>query len=146
MQNLAPVVNIGAPIDLEVSGIVIHGFGRGHSLLNFETANIDFDSTIFNEKHFGVYCGYVQLKGEPTKMGIVSIGKNPTIDNAYPTFEVHILDFKKDIYDEEIRVKLVMKMRDMITFKSIDALIKQIASDAEEARKVLKDGIDLAFK
>lgn len=137
MQEEFATLSCGDSLDIDVSGTVVHGFGRGHSLLSFETANIDFESTIFTARDFGVYCGYVQLRGEPLRLGVISIGKNPTFDNAYPTFEVHILDFKRDIYGEEMRVRLVRKLRDMIEFKSVADLIAQIARDIDAARRIL---------
>ena len=124
-----------------VSGIVVHGFGRGHSLLGFPTANVSNSWEVkVTESGYGVYCGKVNVEGYPTKKGVISIGKNPTFENEKPTFEVHILDFSEDIYDAKITVELVYKIRPMMVFSSIQALIEQIQNDIQVARsKVIID-------
>ncbi|KAH0794578.1 Riboflavin kinase [Histomonas meleagridis] len=122
-----------------VSGIVIHGFGRGHSLLGFPTANISTDYwQEITEAEYGVYCGTVDVEGYPTKAGVISIGKNPTFDNKKPTFEVHILNFRDDIYDQKITVELMEKIRPMLVFKDINGLITQINKDIEYAKTSAK--------
>lgn len=125
-------------------GIVIHGFGRGHKTVGFATANLDTKSwnDDITEDDFGVYCGLVYIRGEAARIGLVSIGKNPTFGDLHPTFEVHILDFDEDIYDVEMTVDLREFLRPMVTFKSIDELKKQIHNDCVDGRKSMQELID----
>ena len=84
----------------------------------------------------------VNLNNEKPRIGIISIGENPTFnDLLHPTFEVHILDFDRDIYGEILEVTLTNYLRPMTTFSSINDLINAISTDAINARKLLSDQI-----
>jgi len=50
---------------------------------------------------------------------------------------VHILDFDERIYDQEIRVNFVKRIRDEKKFASIPELADQIKQDAIQAREIL---------
>ena len=54
-----------------------------------------------------------------------------------PTYEVHLLDFDGQIYDQELKVELVHYIRSERKFDSIDALIAQIREDALTAARLL---------
>jgi riboflavin kinase/FMN adenylyltransferase len=69
--------------------------------------------------------------------GVANIGYSPTFDDHIFTVEVHILDFKKNIYGDAIRVNFIQRLRDEIKFNSIDALADQIRFDIENARRLL---------
>ena len=127
-----------------ISGIVVHGKGRGSKKLGFATANLSYESwdVAVQKNDFGVYAGIVNLNNEKPRIGIISIGENPTFnDLLHPTFEVHILDFDRDIYGEILEVTLTNYLRPMTTFSSINDLINAISTDAINARKLLSDQI-----
>lgn len=130
------------------TGIVVHGYGRGHKTVGFATANLDTKSWTEDttEADFGVYCGIVHLNGHDPLIGIVSIGKNPTFGEIKPTFEVHILGFDQDIYGVEMVVDLKQHMRPMIAFKSVDQLKEQIGKDAATAKKEMEILMKSEFK
>ena len=50
--------------------------------------------------------------------------------------EVHLLDFNRDIYGQELEVIFVSKLRDEQKFASVDELKKQIAVDISRARQL----------
>jgi len=54
--------------------------------------------------------------------------------------EVHLLDFKGAIYDQELEVTFAGKLRDERKFESVDALRAQIGQDVETARELFGDG------
>ena len=118
-------------------GEVIHGFGRGHKTVGFATANLCTDnwSPPLTDADFGVYSGLVYMRGEKARIGVVSVGKNPTFDDNHPTFEVHILDFDEDIYGVVLKVELKEHLRPMMKFGSVDELTAQIATDSNNARE-----------
>ena len=70
-------------------------------------------------------------------MGAMNIGKNPTFDDQVLSFEVFIMDFDKQIYDDEVEVRFVQRIRGEQTFPSPEALIEQMHKDVEEVRKIL---------
>ena len=56
------------------------------------------------------------------------------IDGKRQLLEVHIFDFDQEIYGRYLRVALLKQLRGEWEFKSLAALQKQIAEDAEEAK------------
>ncbi len=121
-----------------IAGKVIKGSGRGVGL-GFPTANIEILDQLCPKK--GVYAVKVFWNNEIFN-GLANIGINPTFLPAdleskieKPSFEVHVLDFNKDIYGEEIQVSLVRRIRDEIRFEKVSDLIERIKLDIEWARK-----------
>ncbi len=53
-----------------------------------------------------------------------------------PTAEVHILDFNRNIYGEELTFHFLRKIRDEITFSNPDELKRQIEKDIAEVRSI----------
>ncbi len=69
----------------------------------------------------------------------VNIGTNPTFtpDKKTMSVEAYLLDFDRDIYDENLQLEFVMRLRDELKFDSVDALIAQIEEDVEKVRQIL---------
>ncbi|MNE25430.1 Riboflavin biosynthesis protein RibF [compost metagenome] len=117
-------------------GIVGHGEKRGRTI-GFPTANLQLeDSYVIPAK--GVYAVKVFFK-EEVLYGVMNVGVKPTFHDgmAAPSFEVHLFDFAADIYGQELKVDLEAFIRPERKFESIDALISQIAKDAETAKMLL---------
>lgn len=120
----------------QVQGIVTKGRNRGGALLGFPTANIQLNGALCPKT--GVYAVTVACEGE-TLGGVANIGYSPTFDDHIFTVEVHILDFKKNIYGKKIRVNFIRRIRDEIKFDGIDALTAQIRKDVDCARAILDE-------
>ena len=119
----------------QIRGKVIKGRERGGSQLGFPTANIKLHDELCPK--VGVYAVTVEtIKGN--FMGVANIGFSPTFGDGMFTIEVHILDFKADIYDSRIRVNMVQRLRDEQKFSSIEQLAEQINTDIKIAREILK--------
>ncbi|MBT8763524.1 bifunctional riboflavin kinase/FAD synthetase [Desulfohalobiaceae bacterium Ax17] len=117
-----------------VQGRVISGQKRGGPLLGFPTANICLKDELFPKT--GVYAVWVEVLGQ-IKPGVANIGYNPTFGNDYLSVEAHILDFKQNIYNQDIKVHFVQRLRSEKKFSGLDALKKQIRADIELGRKIL---------
>jgi riboflavin kinase/FMN adenylyltransferase len=52
--------------------------------------------------------------------------------------EAFVFDFEGDIYNQDVRVRFVQRIRDEKKFASPEALVKQIGNDVARARKILK--------
>lgn len=105
-----------------VSGKVVKGFKNG-TKMGFPTANVEY----LEEKLLppdGVYRGSVSGYD-----AVINVGKNPTFDAEKRTVEAHLIDYSGDLYDKEIKVEFIEKIRDDIKFKSVDELINQIEND-----------------
>ena len=63
----------------------------------------------------------------------------PTFENQAisPQLEVHILDWRQDLYGQVVQLDFVERLRQEIRFPSSDALIDQIKMDIQTAREVL---------
>jgi riboflavin kinase/FMN adenylyltransferase len=118
----------------QIRGTVTTGRDRGGKLLGFPTANIKLHDELCPLA--GVYAVTVEWRRQRYP-GVANIGYSPTFDDHQFTVEVHILDFDKDIYGEEIRVNFVDRIRDEQKFSGIAELSEQIRRDIETARDVL---------
>jgi riboflavin kinase / FMN adenylyltransferase len=115
-----------------VAGRVIRGDQLGHQL-GFPTANLDTPGLLLPAH--GVYAAHARV-GATNHRAVLNIGTRPTIQNTMPTprLEVHLLDFSGDLYDQELEVEFVAKLRDEIKFPSVEALRAQIQRDVAAAR------------
>tara|TARA_B110000285_G_C15141751_1_gene631253 strand:- start:6750 stop:7682 length:933 start_codon:yes stop_codon:yes gene_type:complete len=121
----------------EFSGEVVHGNGIGKTI-GTPTANIQLNS---NEKIIpldGVYAVICQIKDANFK-GIMNIGYKPTVNKGEKrTIEIHLFDFNKDVYELELRAKVIERIRDEVKFSSLESLKSQIFKDNENAKKILE--------
>ncbi|WP_410510871.1 bifunctional riboflavin kinase/FAD synthetase [Paenibacillus sp. BR2-3] len=119
-------------------GTVVHGEKRGRTI-GFPTANLLLeDRFVIPAK--GVYAVRV-FYNDKVLPGVMNVGVKPTFheDVTAPSFEVHLFDYDGDLYEKQLTVELVSYIRPERKFDSIQALIQQIGSDAETAKKLLKD-------
>jgi riboflavin kinase/FMN adenylyltransferase len=122
--------------DYSLRGTVIEGNKLGRQI-GFPTANMDIRN---HEKLIpakGVYAVRIQV-GSVLYAGMLNIGNKPTVNGAGETnLEVNIFDFNEDIYNREIRVTFIKRLRDEQKFVSIDALKDQLDLDRMQAKKIL---------
>lgn len=117
----------------QISGKVVHGCEIGHSF-GFPTANIETQNELLPPD--GVYAVLVQVDGKVVK-GACNIGCNPTFDRIIRTIEVFMLDYSGQIYDREVKIKFVLRLRSERKFSSIVELKAAIAEDVAKTRIVL---------
>ncbi len=113
-----------------IPGIVVHGDERGR-IIGFPTANINLAKSKFVLPASGVYAGKVVV-GEKVYNALLNVGNNPTFDKDELKLEAHLLNFKGDLYGEEIVVEFHYHVRDEIKFNNIEDLKAQIMKDKEE--------------
>lgn len=118
-----------------ISGRVISGDRLGRQI-GYPTANIQLKHN--RPPLTGIFAVRVQGLERPNWPGVASLGTRPTVHaNGRPTLEVHLFDFDRSIYREHLRVEFLHKLRDEAKFPSLQALIRQIDSDAAQARALL---------
>jgi len=115
----------------QINGIVEHGVERGR-VLGFPTANLTEILTLLPAE--GVYSGFGTVGGKRYPAAI-HIGANPTFKNSESKVEVHLIGFSGDIYDQNLQVEFLEKLRGTQTFFDADALKLQLAIDVESAKK-----------
>ena len=116
-------------------GTVIHGVARGRSL-QFPTANLrlEYENKLIPEN--GVYAVDVEYNGSVFK-GMLNIGFKPTFETGHAfTIEVHILEFNKDIYGEQLKVIFKKRLRSEKKFENKEALIAQLEIDKKKSLKL----------
>ncbi len=119
----------------QMRGKVVSGRNRGGKLLGFPTANINLYDELCPK--IGVYAVTVEWNDNKYK-GVANIGFSPTFDDHIFTVEVHILDFNKNIYDRNIRVNFIKRLRGEFKFSDISELSDQIQKDIEKAREMIR--------
>ena len=117
----------------EVPGIVVHGDKRGRTM-GFPTANVQAMEGCYIPAT-GVYAVKILVQNEWYN-GVCNVGYKPTFhnpDEKSMSIEVHILDFEKNIYGEEVIVGWYKRIRSERKFNGIEALIEQIEMDKQQA-------------
>ena len=120
-----------------VHGPVVLGFERGRTI-GFATANVAVgaDRAIPGP---GVYATLAHLPEGP-RPSVTNIGVRPTFeDGGGLSIECHIFDFDRDIYDTDLRVEFVQRLRGERKFEGVEQLVEQIARDCEAARTLLAE-------
>ena len=119
-----------------ISAQVVHGNAFGRSL-DFPTANLQPNDELKLIPQNGVYAVWVVVQHVRYK-GMMNIGVKPTFENQKRTLEVHILGFDQLIYDSEIKVEFVQKVREEIKFENASLLHQQLLSDRDEIDQILE--------
>lgn len=119
-----------------ISGRVVEGNKLGKEI-GYPTANVQLRhnrpplSGIFVVKVFSVD----KLIPRETLYGVASLGVRPTVyESGKPVLEVHLFDFKREIYGCHLRVDFLHKLRDEEKYPDLDALTKQIGRDVKNAK------------
>ena len=72
--------------------------------------------------------------------GVANLGVRPTFGGeGRLSLEVHLLEFRGDIYGSEVEVAFARRLRGERRFPSSDALVRQIRQDVADARSVLSE-------
>lgn len=114
------------------AGIVVHGDKRGRTI-GFPTANVEtMDEYILPP--LGVYAVKIKI-GEDWYEGVCNVGYKPTFNKEAlrVSVEVHVFDFNKDIYGEQVTVEWHQYLRKEQKFSGIEELVSQIEKDKQNA-------------
>ncbi len=123
--------------DYLIIGKVVEGARRGKNL-GFPTANLEISDELYPKT--GVYAVEVEWNHQLFS-GVANIGLNPTFlpeqinKEGKSSIEVHILNFNREIYSEEIQVNFKRRIRDEIRFTSPAHLIDRIQKDIQWAQE-----------
>ena len=124
---------LGVPYSFR--GKVVHGLLLG--------ITIGFPSDILQVEAYyklipkdGVYVVYSLIEGQKV-YGMMSIGKNPTIQGKGASIEVYFFDFNQDLYGQDLTIYFVKYLREERKFSSVSLLKKQIQDDETAARKAI---------
>lgn len=120
-----------------VSGRVVHGDGRGRTI-NIPTANLELPIEKLIPAR-GVYACWAWL-AKKRMPAVTNIGTRPTFTSGEQAthVETHILDLHEEIYDQEMRLEFVQRLREEQRFSTVTALVEQINKDILLAKSLLR--------
>lgn len=120
-----------------LTGKVVHGDKMGREL-GYPTANLHLTDERKLIPAEGIYAVRVQLEGRQELLpAVMSIGFRPTFNGTDLRLEVHIFDFKGDLYGQELTVHFIEYIRSNLKFDNIGALIAQMDKDSAQSREIL---------
>ncbi|RLY92376.1 bifunctional riboflavin kinase/FAD synthetase [Kocuria tytonicola] len=123
-------------------GEVVHGAARGRQL-GFPTANLAPKATGFIPAD-GVYAGWLVDQDGTRWPTAISVGSNPTFDGVTRQVEAHVIDRPDeavedfDLYGQTVVVEFVERLRGMVAYRGIDALVAQMKDDVNRTRDILR--------
>ena len=131
-----------------IRGTVEHGYKRGREL-GFPTANLrgDIEGVVPGD---GVYAGWLVRRVPGTVAAeflpaAISVGTNPQFDGVERTVEAHVLGRSDlDLYGEQVAITFVTRIREMMSFDTLEALLLQMDDDLRSTAAVL--GISVATR
>ena len=120
-----------------IHGEVVHGNHIGAPVLGFPTANLRPSCPDKLVPASGVYAVRAEAGGRFFG-GMLNIGSRPTLRNGSDrTIETHLFDFSGNLYGEPLTLYFEHRLRDERPFATLEELSRQLARDAEQARKLL---------
>ncbi len=120
---------LGRPYDM--CGRVAHGDRRGRTI-GFPTANIHLHRRV--TPVYGVYAVLLSSPDLRPWPSIANVGRRPTVQGTREQLEVHLLDYRGDLYGQHAKVDFLHYLRPEQRFESLDALQRQIQRDEQAAR------------
>jgi riboflavin kinase / FMN adenylyltransferase len=121
-----------------VRGTVVEGDKRGREM-GYPTANVPIPP-VDAAPADGVYAGRLtRLDTGETFPAAISVGTNPTFDGERDRrVESYVLDRDDlELYGVEVEVAFVDRLRGMVKFEGMDALIETMHDDVRRARDLL---------
>jgi riboflavin kinase/FMN adenylyltransferase len=119
-----------------INGKVVEGLKLGRTI-GYPTANIIVDDKYKLIPGDGIYAVKLKYNGS-SHNGMLSIGNNPTVDGKGRSIEVHIFKFDENIYNKELTIYFIERLRDEVKFNNLEELKVQLVKDAEDSHKILK--------
>ena len=127
---------LGSPFQLR--GTVVHGDERGREL-GYPTANLVPDNALVYPGN-GVYaCRAAFEDGGEWRWwpAATNVGVRPTfVTGRGVLVEAYLLDFEGDLYDRELRIAFLARLRGERRFDTIDGLVEQMHRDVQDARAI----------
>lgn len=122
-----------------ITGHVVQGDQRGRDL-GFPTANVPTHGLAAPAD--GVYAGWLRRLDEPGSDPLpaaISVGTNPTFDGERERrVEAYVLDRTDlELYGVPVEISFVARLRGMVAFEGIDALVETMKGDVDRTRAVL---------
>lgn len=119
-----------------ITGKVVAGKQIGRTI-GFPTANIEVSKNYKLIPKNGVYIISSKINNI-NYFGMMNIGINPTVEGLEQKIEVHFFDFEKDIYNQEVKIEILSRIRDEKKYNSLEELKIQLRKDESTSREFIK--------
>lgn len=117
----------------ETSGIIVHGFRRGHKI-GFPTANLEIEGSKVLPAE-GVYATRAKINGK-WHDAMTSVGYNETFKTNHGlTIETNIFDFDEEAYGKQLTLAWYKFMRKNEKFSGIEYLSRQLDQDKQNIKQ-----------
>lgn len=123
--------------DYFITGTVIKGKQLGRTI-GFPTANLNIEEDYKLIPLKGVYIVSSEINGKKV-FGMMNIGFNPTVGNEQLSIEIHYLNFDADLYNQQLSVAILKRIRGEEKFDSVDLLKTQIEKDKMETLSYIEN-------
>jgi riboflavin kinase/FMN adenylyltransferase len=117
------------------SGTVVPGTGRGRTI-GYRTVNLSLPDPRKLLPPDGVYAVYGEWGGGGAG-GMMHLGPRPTFGDRRRAIEAHLFGVEGDLYDQEVKISWIARLRDVRSFPSPDALRAQLDRDVAAAQAAL---------
>ena len=118
-----------------LSGKIIKGDELGRKI-GYPTANLKILEKYKLKPQNGVYLVRTKLKKQ-TYFGMMNIGIRPTISAKNNQIETHLFNFNGNLYDHEMTLEILEKIRVEKKFESIEKLKIQLDIDKKHCQKLI---------
>lgn len=116
------------------TGNVVHGNAIGRDL-GFPTANLEAKAP---EKMLPARGAYAAIINHQSSM--VNIGTRPTVAGSDDvSIEAHIINFKGDLYGQELTVEFIARLRAEHRFGSREELTRQLSDDRQRVLEIISN-------
>ncbi|WP_054852082.1 bifunctional riboflavin kinase/FAD synthetase [Olleya sp. ITB9] len=120
-----------------LTGTIVKGKGLGKTI-QYPTANLHIEETYKLIPKQGVYV-VKALIDDTIQYGMMNIGNNPTVNGQSQTIETHFFNFNNSLYDKNISIQLLERLRDEQKFDGLKQLTTQLDQDKTQALQYIKD-------
>lgn len=119
-----------------ITGHIVHGNKVGRTL-GFPTANVEYGNALIPKN--GVYITKIHIN-TISYYGIANVGNNPTVNySSTRKLEVFILGFSEQIYNLDVKLEFIDRIRDELKFNSVEDLINRMNIDKEYTKEYIKN-------
>ena len=120
--------------NFSITGKVVQGNKIGSSI-GYPTANIEIGNKWKILPKNGVYAVKILLKNQQY-FGMLNLGNRPSISDDSFAIEVHLFDFNATIYNEELKIEFIQRIRDEKQFLDLEKLKSQLKIDAINCKQI----------
>lgn len=123
-----PSLNSSLSQNYFLLGTIVHAHQRGR-ILGYPTANLSVHGDCIKLAS-GIYATKMYFDNK-VYCGVTNVGEKPTFGESDYSIETYLIDFVGDIYGKFVRLEFFKRIRGVIKFNSIPALVKQLERDRD---------------